>query len=281
MTTYRLANGDTLVFSADDGVWETIAFRAADFGDITQASADEVVAALNRSPRLASFVDETGAVTLATATKGGHARLEIDVPASSAAGALGLEPRRAAAHGVGLVAARLVSGHHEPFPLPAGAAMSIVVDGRRRKVTFDRGITAGRATAAEVSDTINGGTPIARSTTDGRVVVTSPTVGLGSSLAVEPGDGAGRPDAAAILGFVGPTAASRPYTVEPARITCAGAARGMAVVNLTAGPIELHLSSGVVVVPARQQLPLASGEVASPTLQRLVALGQVGLVPQA
>ena len=47
--------------------------------------------------------------------------------------------------------------------------------------------------------------------------------------------------------------------------------------NLTAGPIELALPDGAVVVPARTSIPLPAGAVAEPGFHGLVQRGAIRL----
>jgi hypothetical protein len=157
--------------------------------------------------------------------------------------------------------------------------MTITVNGRRRRITFEKGITAGKATAAQVAETINAKLAgIARVTRDDRVMLTSPSVGVDSRLQVKPGRvDRGKVDAAAILGFVGAAAISQPYKAEPARLVCSGQRVGLSVVNLTADPIELHFPTGTTVLPARSSLPLSPTEAAHGPLQRLIERGVVRL----
>ena len=278
MNTYRLNDGDTLVLSVDGGAWETITFEAGEFADIREATAEEIAKIVDRSPLVTAAVNDGGALELATRTPGGQAHLELDLAASSAAAALGLTTAQAEVRGAGLSAARLVSRNTAPFALPIGAEMKLELDGVSHDIKFTGGITADRASAAEVADVINANHPsVAHATRDERVALTSATIGFGSSLRIHPGDGP--VDAAAILGFVGTAAVSRPHEAAPARIVCSGRRTAIMVVNLTGGPIELHLSSGPMLLPARETLPVPSGEMASDSLQRLVAQGQVRLVP--
>jgi hypothetical protein len=221
MNTYRLNDGDTLALSVDGGDWETISFNAAEFGDIREATAEEIAKIIDRSTSVTATVNEGGALELATRTPGSQAHLEIDLAASSAAAALGLSTAQIEARGTGLSAARLVSRNTAPFALPLGAAMKLEVGGASHEIKFAGGITADKASAAEVADVVNADHPsIAHATRDARVVLTSPTIGFGSSLRVFPGEEA--TDAAAILGFVGTAAVSRPHEASPARIVCSG-----------------------------------------------------------
>src|SRR5207244_13550166 len=107
-----------------------------------------------RAGDLGGHVDEEGCPVPATTSRGGHATLEIDLAHSSAAATLGLIGEHTRARGAGLEAPRLMSRAVAPFTLPLGAEMVVNVDGRRRRIIFDKGITAGRATAAEVAAVI-------------------------------------------------------------------------------------------------------------------------------
>jgi len=281
MKTYRFRDGDTLVLSADDGPSETATFNAGDFRDIRNAGADEVAKVIDRLTWVTATANDQGALEVISRTRGARARLEIDLAASTAAGALGLTTAQAEAQGSGLSAAHLVGRNAAPFALPKRASMTLVVDGTSGDISFQTGITAGSATAAEVAAVIDAVHPqVARTTRDQYIALTSPTIGFGSSLEVKPGGAnRGEVDAAAILGFVGSVALSRPYDATPARIVCGGPYTSLRVVNLTGGPIELHLSSGPTLLPARGTLLLPTGEIASDPLQRLVAQGQVRLMP--
>lgn len=279
MKTYRLTDGDTLVFSVDGGAWETATFGAGDVGDLEAATAEELAAVLNRSGTLAARADEDGTLVLATASQGGDVSLDIDVARSTAAPALGLSAGQPTAYGTGLQAARLVSLAAAPYPLPQNAELYLIVDGRRRRVGFDRDVTAGAATADEVVAAINRARRIGRVTRDDRVMLVSPTIGPESSLEVQPGrTEEGHPDAAAIIGFVGSNAVSRPYTAEPAVMACGGQPSGLVVVNLTAAPVELYLSSGPTTLPARGTVPIAPGDAGHDALQRLIDQGAVRLM---
>ncbi len=279
MKTYQITDGDTLVVSVDNGAWETITFKAHDFQDMKTATAEELAKVLNQSGDLAVYVDEKDSLVLATASKGSHASLEIDLAHSPVAASLGLTSEHAQARGAGLEAARLVSLAAAPFALPLGAEMVIIADGRRRRITFDKGITAGKATADEVAGVINDKLKgIARVSRDNQVMLTSTRVGADSRLEIEQG-GQDKIDAAAILGFVGTAAFSQPYKAEPATLICSGQRVSLRVVNLTASPIELHFPAGIVLLPARGSLPLSPAASAHGQLLRLIEQGAVRLMP--
>jgi hypothetical protein len=280
MKTYQVAEGSTLVFSVDDGAWETVVFAAGGADEPAPTTAEELARALNRSGTLAAYADDEGTLVLATASRGAHTSLDLDLARSTAAAALGLAAGWAHARGSGLQAARLVSRVAAPFPLPRGAEMTVVVDERRYRVTFDKQIAPGNASALQVVGAINAKRRIARVTRDARVVLTSPTVGLGSRLLVEAGRPE-QPDAAAILGFVGAAALSWPHPTEPATLVCSGQRAQLRVVNLSASPIEFLLPTGRVVLPPREALPLSPSDVAHGPLQRLIEQGAVRLTSAA
>jgi hypothetical protein len=167
----------------------------------------------------------------------------------------------------------------EPFALPGGAEMTLNVDGNRRRITF-KDITEGQATVAEVTKIVNARhAGVASPSRDGRVILTSKTLGAESHLEVEPGRvDQGKSDAAAALGFVGAAAISHPYPVEGAKLACSGRMAGLRAVNLTSSPMELHLATGTTIIPARGSVPLAPGDTAHGPLQRLIEQGAVRLV---
>ena len=214
MKTYAMRDGDQLVVSVDEGTLETITFLGKDFDRIDAATPEELARVVNSSAWLTGSIDPDGTLVLRTVTRGGHSSLAIDRAASTALAGLGLAAPPARAFGSGLCPARLIGQNSQPFSFAAGAAMTIERDGRRRKIAFDRA-SAGRAlTAAQVCDVINARFKrLARPRRDGRVVLTSSTVGPDSSLRVIAGDQAGTAaDAAWVLGFVGAAASSQPHS---------------------------------------------------------------------
>lgn len=274
MKTYRLADRNALVVSVNHGAWEKIVFRSRDFADIRKATAAEIAAVLNRSPRLEASGNAHGALVIETAARGGHTALTVDLGHSTAAGALGLGVTHAQATGAGLRAAQLMSLNAGPFSLRAGDALTVAVDGRKKKAVFGRGVAGRKGTVDAVVKAINRAIPaIASAGRDGHVILTSPTIGLKSSLEVTGTGAAG-------LGFTGAAAVSRPHNVEAARLECAGESSGLTAVNLTAAPIELHFATGTAVLPARGSLPVAPIEAAHAPLQRLIQQGAVRLRPE-
>jgi len=277
--TYRRLNGETLVVSVDMAEWETITFRARDFRRPDAATAAEVAAAIKKSGVITASVDKSGVVILQTGGRGVHTSLEIDVEKSIAAPALGLDAQNRRANGTGLQAAQLVSLNAEPYAVARGAELRLVVDGRARHVVFKAGLTWGRAKAEQVVKAINARKPaVARVTRDGHIAITSSTIGEKSQLRIDPPP-PGTSDAAGPLGFTGPAAASWPHRTEPARLVCAGAVGIVRLQNLTAGPVELHLSRGTTVLAARGSMALAPDDAGQATVQRLIQQGIVRLAP--
>src|ERR1051326_8114598 len=136
MKTYPIVPGSKLVFSVDCAPWEPAPLQAADFADPEMATAEELAATLNRFGSLACSAAADGTLLLASASRGDTASIEIDGNNSTAAPARGLGTGGAAAQGSGSSAARLVGQAKEPFALPAGATMSITVDGAKSTITF-------------------------------------------------------------------------------------------------------------------------------------------------
>lgn len=279
MRTYALHAGDVLVVSVDDGPWQEIEFAARDFRDIGAATADELAAVLSRAEGLAAEVDADGQLVVRTGASGGHTSIEVDLARSTAAAPLGLAGGEGRAVGGGLRAARLRSPNLQPFALRRGSELTLVLDGRRRRITFDREITDRAATAAQVAEAINARRRgVAQPTRDGAVLLTSPTVGPSSRVEVLPADETqGKVDAARLLGFVGAAASSQPHTATPARLVCSGAPIALQLVNLTANPIELHFATGTAVLPAGGALPVGPLQATHGPLQRLLDRGAVRL----
>jgi hypothetical protein len=280
MKTYAIASGSKLVFSVDFAPWETVTFHQTDFQNTDQATAEELAAVLNHSGSLACGTDAEGALVLASASQGDAASLEIDLAGSTAASALGLGARGALAHGTGLSAARLIGQTTQPFALPTDANMTIGVDGTKSLVVFD-GLGAA-ARADQVVEAIDAQLPgVARARRDGRVMLVSPTAGPASVLEVEPGERShGEADAAAILGFTGMSAFSRPASSDSARLVCSGKMPGLRLQNLTAAPIEMHLSAGSVLLPARGSIAIGPADAGHGPLQRMIARGIVRLAQE-
>jgi hypothetical protein len=278
MKTYAIDPGSELTFSVDMAPWETVTFAASHFHDPSQATSAELAAILNQGGSLACYTDADGALVLASSSRGDAVTLDIDLKKSAAATALGLSSGMAA-QGAGLSPARLVGRTAQPFALPDGAEMTVTVDGKKAAVAFN-GLAAG-APAADVVQAIGAHLPgVARARRDGRILLISPAAGPDSMLEVEPGDIAhGAPDAAAILGFTGICAFSRPAAAVPARLICSGKLPGLRLFNLTATPIELYFDTGTAVLPAQGSIALGPADAGQARLQRMIARGIVRIAP--
>lgn len=279
MTTYEIHPGDTLTMSVNGGVWQVATFARRDFADMAQATPAELAKVIERLDGVATRTDEEDHLVIGTAAVGSISSLEVDLARSTAAAGLGLTATAAQATGSGLRAAQLVSAKDEPFRLPDKSRMTVLVDGRKRSIKFEGAITPRAAKAVEVASAINArARGVAQAGRDGHVMLTSPTLGAESALEVLPGDtDGGWADAAAILGFTGADAISRPYPSTPAELDCAGLRPQLRIENLTAGPIELSLPEGSVVVPARGGLALPPGAAGDPAVQQFIRSGAIRL----
>jgi hypothetical protein len=282
MSSYSIQDGDTLVFSVNDCAWETITFAANDFQNSNEATPQEIAGVINKSGSLNAKV-ENGQLVLTTPSSGGHTSIRIELMRSTVAGRLGLTAGYQQAHGSGLKPARLVSGFSQPFALSKDSEMVLGVDGKSTRILF-KNITPGEATAAEVANVINTrlkNTAIACPGRDGRVILTSPSIGSDSRLQVEAGRvQEGKEDAAEKLGFVERNADSHPYRLAPARLVCRVRPAGLTLVNLTSSPVEWHRPMGTLVLPARGRQTISLLEGADSQLQRLIARGVVRLEPR-
>jgi phage tail-like protein len=93
---FTLTNGATLTLVGHWTGLERYTVHAADFADITRATATELVAAINAQLTHTQAVREkNGSVSLATLATGAPARLAIDLSRSTTARALGFDPRNA------------------------------------------------------------------------------------------------------------------------------------------------------------------------------------------
>lgn len=276
MTSYRLAEGMMLAVRVSEGPWQSVTFRRGAFADITAATAEELAAVMGKLDGIEARVHQ-GRLVLVTEETGEGTSVEVDLAASTAAGALGIAA--GAARGSGPGAAQLTGAASGPFSFPKGASMTLQVDGKARKLVFNPEGTDGPRDAGKVASVINSALRrrIARPTGDGRLRLVSPTLGVGSRLSVSAPAG-DAPDAAQLLGLVG--AQSEPYRSEPARLVCPPAAETTVVENLTATPIELYLPAGRTVLPARGRRVIARDVAADALLQRLLAQGSVRMSPE-
>ena len=270
MKTYRLNDKDALTLSVDSGVWQTVEFTKSKFKDIENATAKEIAAVLKKIKGLKTERGSDDELVLSTESTGGHARLEINLSRSSAAAALGL--LGAGARGSGSGPARLTGENTEPFKIAAGDKLSLRIDGKKHRVPFKDVITPSTASAEEVATAINAVfKDSCYATHDGRVAISSPTVGPGS--AVEVFDVAGSHKAAMALGFTGRNALSNPFPTAPATLSCTGEPC-LCVVNLTSQPIELHLPGGPLIL-GREAVPVSAVQAGTSRLRRLHERGLI------
>ncbi len=81
---YALADGDTLTVAVDGGAPVTITFAAADFADISQATAAEVAAAIEAQLPGVAALAEDGRLTLKSSTTGATSSLSVTAASSNA-----------------------------------------------------------------------------------------------------------------------------------------------------------------------------------------------------
>jgi hypothetical protein len=273
MKTYRLIDKDTLTLSINGGDWQKTVFRKSKFKDIGQATTDEIVAALDKVSGLDAHKGDGGELLLSTEETGRNATLEVDLTDSSstAAAALGLGAQSAT--GTGIAPAKLVSAVREPFKIADGDKLSLGIDGKKRRVTFKGAVTAGAATAREVAAAINKFFKNSSAAThDGRVAITSPTLGPQSSAEIF--DVAESRKTAKALGFTAANVLSRPFPTTPATLSCKGEAC-LCMVNLTSQPIELHLPGGPMIL-GREAVPISAVQAGTSRLRRLHERGLIG-----
>lgn len=289
---FQLMAGQRLVFRVGDGRWQEVEFRAADFADLSRAQPDELARLLGGVGGLVTRV-ENGELVLESPDSGSGASVEFDLEASTGAPALGLavpgSPAVAtsadgrpitAAHGTGPGPARLTGTAQGPFALPAKAKMTVRVDGRNHRVMFTGG--TGPQSAEDVAAKIDASVRrrVAQVTGDDRIALISPTVGPSSTLEVLPA-AAGSPDAAEVLGLVGEHAQDHPWRSEPARLRLSPPAAAVTIVNLSAGPLELHLATGQTIVPARGHVAVDHLLATDPAIERLADRGLLAVSPAA
>lgn len=87
---FTLADGMQLSVRADGGATQTVTFNAADFADITNATAAEVAAAINGQLTGLTAADVGGAVQLQSDSSGASSSLDVDDGAGGPAAVLGL-----------------------------------------------------------------------------------------------------------------------------------------------------------------------------------------------
>jgi hypothetical protein len=223
-----LRAASTLVVSVDGGPAEAIDL-AAGAADPARATLAEVVAAVEAAlPGVARAED--GRLVLASPTAGATGRLEVrDHPADAAPLLLGRAPR--ACRGSPATTARITGARD----LSGGVALNgarylrMVVDGAQTIEPDLDPSAAGSVALAAVVGAIDAEAPGVASVENGRLVLASPTLGAGGSLAVQ---AAASNDAAdAVLGPVPRVAAGR----DPAPALLRGRADLSAGLSLAPG----------------------------------------------
>ena len=190
---FSLSDGDLLTITIHDkggSIQRRVAFHPEDFLDITNATAAEVAAVLNRElPRVEASVSEEGGVVLASIAQGSSAALTVS--ASAGATTLGLS---GAASGIAAEQARLL-GRLRPAPILNGTQLVLRLDqGPALTISF-----TAESSAADVAKTINAAVPgLAQAdTATNTITFTSQTYGEQSDIVVD----VDRSSAAGELGF--------------------------------------------------------------------------------
>jgi phage tail-like protein len=183
---FALAEGDELtvtVTSGGNALPRTITFFREDFRDITQATAPEVAAFLDREMAGVSVTAaEDGTILLTSLADVEGVTVEVS---GTAANKLGLPLSGASA---AATSAQLLGNNVEPFPLADGDTLVVKVDGGLpRTVTFHQrqfnDIT--RATVAEIVTVLKTYLPRSALATGGRLKLLSPNAGASSSVVVD------------------------------------------------------------------------------------------------
>jgi hypothetical protein len=171
-----------------DGTLDEIDLTEGLVPDAT-VSLDQIVSAINKAPRPAIATRIGTHLKLASPDVGPGSRLEIvNGPNDAGPRLLGLAPRTY--HGAAATVARYVSPIEisNPIDLTNDRYLRIEIDGKHLEEVDCAGADAVHTTAAQVSDKINNAFPglnVAR--VDGtHLVLTSPTPGIGGSIAVHP-----------------------------------------------------------------------------------------------
>ncbi len=148
---FTLANGETLDVSVDTLADQVVLFETADFVDITQATAQEIVDVLNAQLNGASALAFSGLVRLSSDLDGSGSRIQIT--GGTALEGLGFELNEHRGFNYD-DPARALSGQAEPYFIGAGDILSVRIDdGSIQSVIFG---AAGSFSAVEMSKVING-----------------------------------------------------------------------------------------------------------------------------
>jgi hypothetical protein len=179
-----LRSAGTIVLAVDENPPKTIDLAAA-VPDPSRASLAGVIAAIEAAlPGVAS--EDEGRLVVASPTAGAAGRLEVrDHDSDAAPLLLGLAPRRylgKTATTARITGARDLSGG---VALNGGRFLRIVIDGTTTIEPDLDPSEVGSVTLQAVIDAINAEAADLASEEDGRLVLTSPTVGAAGSLAVQ------------------------------------------------------------------------------------------------
>lgn len=182
---FELEDGETLTIVFDDGDAQTIAFDAADFVDITAATALEVIDVINDQLTDGEAIEGDGGVRLQSETDGVGS--SVEVTGGSANVGLGFSAELVKGFNWSTTA-KVDFTDSPPYTLADAMALEIIVDDVARTVTFSTGSFADitNATQNEVCDEINSqiGTYARAYIIDGNLRVESLTRGNNSSLNV-------------------------------------------------------------------------------------------------
>jgi phage tail-like protein len=180
---FALADGDTVQINigAPQPLVRNVVFRREDFVDITQATAFEVAAVLDRELPGVSVTAAPGGTLVLLAQVAGPGSL-LTVPASTGATKLGLASAPA---GTAATAATLNGATAEPFALAEGDTLVLTIDRDvPRTVTFSGSSfhSVAQATAAEVAAAVNTVIPQAASAASGALQIRSSSPGADSMV---------------------------------------------------------------------------------------------------
>jgi hypothetical protein len=218
---FNFTDGDQFlltIVTAAGSVARTVTLRQEYFNNLSQVSAPEIAAFLDRElPGVKVAAAENGAVSITSLATGAASKLIVQ--ASTVAIELGLvSGPTLTATGSDAASAQLVGAKANPFALASGDMISIRLDDRLTKtITFDGASFAdiANATAAEVVAVINRALPGLATVESGKIKLVSSAVGESSFVAIDVTASAAAPK----LGFgappISPTSPP-PEDTEPA-----------------------------------------------------------------
>src|SRR4030095_1110012 len=203
---FNFTDGDQFlltIVTAAGSVARTVTLRQEYFNNLSQVSAPEIAAFLDRElPGVKVAAAENGAVSITSLATGAASKLIVQ--ASTVAIELGLvSGPTLTATGSDAASAQLVGAKANPFALASGDMISIRLDDRlTTTITFD-GASFGdiaNATAAEVVAVINRALPGLATVESGKIKLVSSAVGESSFVAIDVTASAAAPK----LGFGAP-----------------------------------------------------------------------------